>query len=112
LLLSDLELDYVVENEVMLITTRQQADSRLETHVYETRLLKTISSKELAGVIVETIAPESWSGASGRGAVKSLPGFLIIYQTQKVHAEVIDLLQQLQAHEGSPIFKSLSVHRE
>lgn len=104
MLLGDLDLDYLVANEVLLITTRKEAAARLETHVYETRLLKTVPSRRLAEVVVETVAPQSWYDEGGAGRIQSLPGCLIIHQTQRVHAEVVDLLQQLEAHEGNPIF--------
>lgn len=108
LLLSEIKLDFVVENEVLLITTAEQAASKLETHVYETRLLKTIPPDKLAEILVATISRESWRDAEGKGFVKPLPGCLIVYQTQKVHEEIVDLLMQLLNHSDNPLFRESS----
>lgn len=104
-ILQDKRLDFVVENDVLLITSSQVAEKRLETHVYETRLLPGISPDKLAEVVEGTVSPHSWKEAGGRGSLRPLPGCLVVYQTQRIHAEIVDLLGQLQNHAENPLFR-------
>ena len=105
LVLDELELDFTITNEVLLITTPGLAVSTLETRVYEARLLSEMSAGELSKLIVATVAPRTWNNEGGQGTIRTISGGLVVYQTQRVHDQIIDLLRQLDAHEDSPIFK-------
>ena len=129
LVLEPLGLEFVIRNEVMTVTTKTVAESLVETHVYEARHLKHIDPKELVDVIQQTIRPDSWRSAppkrkdgkpsvksTGRipqavGAIKALPGSLVITHSQRAHEEIADLLEQL-ARQAPPsdfekgVFKS------
>lgn len=52
----------------------------------------------LIELIQQTIAPDSWADAGGSGAVESFPTnlSLVISQTQDVHDQITDLLEQLR----------------
>jgi RNA polymerase sigma factor (sigma-70 family) len=111
LLLRDLDLTFVVTDEVLLITTPEVAESMLETHVYTLEQLPGFDPNELAEVIRSTIRPDTWrdavafdeaeSAAAGsakparRTAIQSLPGCLVVTQTQRAHEEIEELLRQL-----------------
>ena len=105
LILSDLELDFVMANEVLQITSAESASSKLETSVIETRLLKSVTSEQLSELIVATVRPDTWQENGGPGVVRSLPGRLVIYQTRRVRDEVFELLRQLKEHEDNPVFE-------
>ena len=113
LLLSDLELTYLVQHEVLLITTIEVADARMETHIYSLHRLGDVDSEAFARVIQNTIRPDTWrtrsssdetSSAGGAkaskkprlAAIEALPGCLVIKQSQHAHEEVTDLLTQLE----------------
>jgi hypothetical protein len=115
LILRDLDLTFVVVDEVLLITTTKVADTMMETHVYGLHGdLARFESEEVAEVIRNTIRPDTWrsgdspgkksSSAGGaskvpqRAGVEALPGCLVITQTQRAHEEIADLLKQLELY--------------
>lgn len=99
LMFEPLGLDYVIHNEVLLITTREMAASMVETRVYPIGDAIEIEMVELAELIRSTVNPDSWfaedSGSHGRIQVTSRG--IVIRQTQRCHAEICDLLDQLAA---------------
>ena len=62
IMLKPLGLTYVIDNEVMKITTEVAADEKLETRVYDIRRFAAagIEPDELAKVITRTVQPKSW----------------------------------------------------
>lgn len=54
------QLEYVIENEVMKITTAEEAASKVETRVYDTRNLGTTPPDTLARLIRRTIHADTW----------------------------------------------------
>lgn len=100
LMFNKLNLDYLVQNEVLGITTQARADEHLETHVYDVTPLKNIRLKRLISIIQNSIFNAIWADVDGDpngGAIEAVPGLLIIKQTQRVHAGICDLLRQLMA---------------
>lgn len=53
-------LDYIVEEDGILITTRMQALTRKETRVYSVKKLKECPPDQLAKLIRKTVRPYSW----------------------------------------------------
>lgn len=130
LFLEPLGLDYVIQNETLMITTQSKADEMFETRVYTVRRLKGMTPAELDEIIRATIEPESWNsirqagdsttkagealsrtpGAEGAGGggmggggpsntegnIRHTRETLVIRQTQRVHDEIVDLLNQLE----------------
>lgn len=104
-------LDYVIGNQVLTITTRAAADDTHDTRVYDVRDLEAAGfvASQLEDVISSTVDPASWwtgevppdreseRSASPGCAIKSLPGCLIVTQSQRVHRAIVDLLGQLHA---------------
>jgi RNA polymerase sigma factor (sigma-70 family) len=147
-------LDYIVDDEILKITTREKADQFLETRVYSVRDLEpTLTGTAVANTIRKSVQPRSWmhieivpdgdmggptgsmmmSGAmpgmstnsdagltgmmggynpggaglgemqivpdsDGNGTIDALPGCLVITQTQRIHRQIADLLDQLRQH--------------
>lgn len=98
LLLKPLQLTYVVQNEVLMITTPEEAESRLRTCVYNVRPLIDDTSEEsmdgLIDTIVSCVATKSWAeNGAGEAEIRvPTPGLLVISQTQAVHDEIDGLL--------------------
>jgi hypothetical protein len=105
------ELTYVIENEVLLITTEDQAESRLVLRVYRVEDLREMQTVEqplgasawadynpLIGAITDCVIPDSWSeNGVGEGQIRVLkPGILVVYQTKDVHDEISDLLSEIR----------------
>lgn len=139
LILEPLGLDYIIKNEVLVITTVAKAREHFETRVYDISRLKGVTPSELDQIIRSTIAPDTWTpvatpeqpqvpapaikapvatstesaaaataptagvgGGSSRdlaaeGNIRSTKTSLVIRQTQHIHDEIVDLLNQLDA---------------
>jgi len=112
LILRDWNLTYVIDNEVLLITTKDWADSSLMTKMYDVRDLVGLKSgspdaealSEIAQLITSTVEPESWKtdGGSGHGSLRSFTKngvcVLVAYQTFDGHEKLAALLDELRAH--------------
>ena len=108
LILHELGLTYVVENEVLLITTNEAAEARCEPVVYPVADLVekyrdrngniTPDFDSLIEMIQSTVAPSSWDEVGGPGSIAKFDTnlSLVLDQTQEVHEEVVDLLEQLR----------------
>ena len=120
LMLRELGLTYFVKDDVLLITTPEQAESTLETRVYpvgdlvippEANMAAPNGSQpgpvpagaqadfdSLIDLITSTAKPTSWDEVGGPGSIKALSTNLTITvsQTQEVHEEIETLLQQLR----------------
>jgi hypothetical protein len=72
-------LDYLVENDGLVITTRMQALSHKETRVYSIKHLKELNAEQLAKIIRQSVRPWSWRsqindlGDQLRGSVQIPP---------------------------------------
>ena len=103
LMLKQLGLTYIIQDEVLLITTPEEAESQLTVCVYDVRDLVD-GPKDAAGVnalietIIETVAHDSWAAhGGGEAAIRSVNGGLIVVsQTQAVHEEIRDLLATIR----------------
>ena len=94
------DLTYVVENEVLVITTRRRADALLETEIYDVLPVcegVAISLADLRDVVLKGTDADSWQeNGTGEGTISVVDGAsLMIRQTQAVHAEIADLFEQM-----------------
>ncbi len=160
LLLDPLQLDYVIKNDMLMITTTEKADQTFETRVYNTGLVPDYTPKELMELILATVDPEGWNlpaslrslvpanqtppitgaptsknrpadnqeastkevaegnptsnslggppmggggpggggffGDSAMGVIRATSKSLVIRQKQRIHDEIIELLEQLK----------------
>jgi hypothetical protein len=126
MILEPLALDYIIKNEVLVVTLAAKANEHFETRVYDVSRLKGVTPTELDQIIRSTIAPDTWTpivppeqprgfgarapngtvgsgvmgGGGGRhlsreGNLRSTNTSLVIRQTQRLHEEIVDLLNQL-----------------
>ena len=113
LMLKELELTYVAANEVLLITTQEEADTRLSVRVYPVRDLldpnyaptdadkKSRTPAELIPIkdtLISTVASDTWAeNGGGEAEIRALrPGLLVISQTQAVHEEIRNTLAAIR----------------
>lgn len=121
LLLDDLDLTWVISNEVLLITTLDEAGSMLDNVVYEVHDLVAARDEkgapvndfdQLIDVITSTVAPTTWDQVGGAGSIAPFEGngitALSISQTQRVHEQIAKLLADLRkatrVKPGEPIY--------
>jgi type II secretory pathway component GspD/PulD (secretin) len=108
LMLKQLQLTYIIRDEMLIITTPDEADSELITCVYDVRHLsggtdaKTL--RQLVDVILSTIAKSTWAAhGGGEAEIRILPpGVLVISQTQAVHDQIRQFLRVLRAIDSAP----------
>ncbi|HZN37130.1 MAG TPA: hypothetical protein VFB80_25035, partial [Pirellulaceae bacterium] len=102
LLLKDLDLTFDVRDEALLITTYEEAESRLHTVAYPVHDLVASAAgpdyAPLTGLVQETIAPQSWEQVGGPGGIRGISGgWLLVSQTAYTQEQVANFLAQLRA---------------
>lgn len=108
-LLRQHNLTYIIQDEVLLITTPTEAEEHLGICLYDVRDL-VAGPQDVGGidtlrdVIVACVAPDTWTaGGGGTGEIRPLPsGLLVISQTQAVHDEIRELLDVMRQMSGQP----------
>ena len=105
------DLTYIIDNEVLLITTEDEASTRLEVRVYRvddlvsearTRTNQAENRDPFApiiDVISNSVEQNSWKcNKTGEGEIRSFsPGMLVITQTRRVHLQIVPLLEVLRS---------------
>jgi hypothetical protein len=102
LMLKQLGLTYVIANEVLMITTPEEAEDELTTCVYDVRDLLDgdvdKAGKALIDAVASCVASETWAAHGGGEAEIRLlkPGLLVVSQTQSIHEDVRGLLAAIR----------------
>jgi len=100
LLLTELDgLTFCIQNEVLMITTREIADASLFTRTYPVGDLIDTDYESLTTAIRSSVYPGTWSKVGGPGSLETVPAVnsLVISQTQEAHDAVLQLLRSLRA---------------
>lgn len=108
LILHDLDLTWIIADEVMVITTPEEAENHLITRVYDVGTLVTVQDPDgnrwqdfdsLIKAIVSTVEPDTWEDVGGLGTIAELEFrgavVLIVRQTLDTHSQVEKLLEDL-----------------
>jgi hypothetical protein len=97
LLLEPAQLDWLVQDEVLKITTKSWADKHPETRTYDIHNLIEAGHKheDLIAAITKCIEPASWSGKDAAAGISHTGGVLVIRQSQRVHSDIAHLLEEL-----------------
>lgn len=119
LMLHKLGLIFTIRNEVLFITSPEEAENCLTTIVYDVTDL-VLGDDESVGlnfdvlidVMTKTIKPTSWDDVGGSGSVQPFTSAgiitIVVSQTDDVHDKVVDLLADLRSmrHPGKAKQKS------
>lgn len=101
LMLEPLELTYVIDGGVLLVTSEDEAFSKLTVAVYDVRdLLLNGEFDPLIEIITAAIASDSWAeNGGGEAEIRAYPqrGSLVISQTTTVHEEIAAFLEAMRA---------------
>jgi hypothetical protein len=110
LMLEQLGLTYIIQDEVLIITSPVEAEAHLVICVYDVRDLlratrQTVDFDPLIDTIVSCISSETWAeNGGGESEIRPLPpGLLVISQTAPVHEEIEDFLNTVREMNGGPI---------
>jgi hypothetical protein len=131
LLLRDIGLDWEIADEVLLITTREEANGRLIAKVYDVADLVECRDEKgepwedyetLAKMIRFCVQPTTWDEVGGPGSIVGgtfgTAKVLVVSQTRDVHEEVEFLLQQIREvvrkmpGDGKPPFRPRPERKE
>ncbi|MFZ1935680.1 MAG: hypothetical protein WCB27_15250 [Thermoguttaceae bacterium] len=109
LMLRNLNLTWIIEDEVLIITTVEEAETRLDTKVYDVADLVVCRDEHdmpwddydsLTDIITSTIKPTSWDGVGGPGSIQGnalgTAKVLVVSQTRDVHEEIAALLAKIR----------------
>jgi hypothetical protein len=109
LMLRDLGLVTTIHDEVLMVTTPEEAENRLETVVYDVSDLPAFRREsggtepdyeQLIDVIMKNILPTSWDDLGGPGSVMGYSAgdvqSLVISQTEEAQDRIADLLSNLR----------------
>src|ERR1700730_11413244 len=109
LMLQAHELDYIIVDEFLLITSDAKAKEHVVTRLYSVGDLVPDPSPDtpsegasygsLIDTITSTIFPTTWDSAGGTGSLQPFPlaRVLVCSQTQQVHEEIAKLLKMIRA---------------
>jgi hypothetical protein len=110
LMLHQHQLAYVIRDDVLLITTPEDAERHLVTCVYDIRDLVTGENypdevEALVQAVTSCVASESWAeNGGGQAEIRPLkPGVLVISQTQSVQDEIRELLDAVRKIREHPV---------
>lgn len=109
LTLGELDLTYLVRDEVLLITTKTEAENMLTCKVYPVFDLvvrpadaphsePAVDFASLIQAVTSNIAPTTWDGVGGPGAIQEFAnaGALVVSQTTEIHEEIAGYLRALR----------------
>ncbi len=96
IMLSPLQLEYVIKNEVMMVTTAARATAAKEVLVYDLSRIPNIEPKTLSSIIMSVTTPKAWAEKGGEGALILGSGFVTISQDQPTHRKIVAVLNQLE----------------
>ena len=97
LLLEPLQLDWLIQDEVLKISTRTWANRHPETRTYDVHNLITAGHKpeDLIASITKCIEPTSWTSKDAIAGISHTGGVLVVRQSQRVHSDIAHLLEDL-----------------
>jgi hypothetical protein len=103
LMLKPRQLTYIVQDEVLMITTPEEAERHLVICVYDVRDLTNGGNdaegvESLVDAVTSCVASESWAeNGGGQAVIHPLkPGLLVVTQVQAVQEQVRDLLDAVR----------------
>ena len=105
-MLSAKDLSWLIDGDLLFITTSEKERTMVVTRVYPVAALVFTESGDayeadfdsLIDAITSTIAPSAWDSAGGAGGIEpfAYSGALIISQTREVHEQIESLLARLR----------------
>jgi hypothetical protein len=108
------DLTYVIDNEVLLITTQDEADQRLRIVVYRVDDLVRVGDgplqspdsydfDSLVDILLSSVEKDSWrENGTGEGEMHFYPpGMLVISNTGRVHDQIAHLLADMRRVKGA-----------
>jgi hypothetical protein len=109
LLLRELSLTWIIQDEMLLITTPEEAESRLTIKVLDVADLVVCRDSSdrpwddydtLIKMITSTVLPTTWEAAGGPGSIApanlGMAKALVVSQTYHVHCQIAEVLAKVR----------------
>lgn len=95
LLLRELDLTYIIRQEVLQITTKEAAEANrvLQTYPFPQTLIE--KSEQVIAALTATVTPNQWEARGGRSTVVAVENVLVVSGSDAVHEGVTDFLRKL-----------------
>ena len=104
IILKPLKMDYVIEDEVLKLTTVFKVEEIMTVSVYDIR--KLLKAGFELQMLMNTIMAHTgeWTAIIGSGGESSSqPGSIVVLQTEKTHQEIMTLLELLGQMTVQPV---------
>ena len=102
LMLEPLALDYMIKDEVMMITSHMVAEVPSDVRVYDLPEMPGAEPEKISELIMNTVdASVTWDQDGGTGTITPLEDGLVVRTSQRVHREIEALFEQLEAHSAA-----------
>ncbi|WP_182866808.1 hypothetical protein [Stieleria mannarensis] len=85
LMLRDLDLTYMIKDEVMQITTVEAAEDNLIVEMYVLPANLAAKSNDVIKVLTATVVPDTWETLGGNSTAMAIDHVLILSTTSDVH---------------------------
>jgi type II secretory pathway component GspD/PulD (secretin) len=95
LMLRELDLTYLIQDEVMQITTTEAAEQNLITRVYRLPDSLVKDASRVLEVTQGAVVPDTWSTVGGPSTAASIDHVLVISSTSDVHQQAEAFLNTL-----------------
>jgi hypothetical protein len=109
IMLRQLSLTWIIQDEVLMITTPEEADNLLTTKVYDVADLVVCRDEHgavdddydsLIDIITSTVKPTTWDNVGGPGSIQGgtlgTAKVLVVTETREVHEGIVDLLAKIR----------------
>lgn len=100
LMLRDLDLTYIVKDEVLQVTTAEAAENNLVLEMYVLPKNLVAKSDQVIKVLTATVVPETWESLGGPSTAMAIDHVLVVSTTDNVHHRVKKFLTMLSEKYG------------
>ena len=95
LMLRDLQLTYIIRDEIMMITSQETAENDLVLQTYPFPNMLIEKSDKVITALETTVSPDQWQTKGGPCSVVAVENVLVISASDSVHYGVVDFLKKL-----------------
>ncbi|MCO8122078.1 hypothetical protein NHH03_10040 [Stieleria sp. TO1_6] len=100
LLLRDLDMTYMIKNEVLQLTTRAAAENSLILEIYQLPDNLRPKAEQVIKIISSTIVPDTWETLGGPSSIHGLDHLVVVSTTSDVHDQIKEFLAKLSEKYG------------
>jgi hypothetical protein len=97
LMLRDLDLTYMVRDEVLQITSPEQAEGYLEVRIYKLPEILADKSEKVMEAMQRTVHTDLWEITGGPCTAALVDHVIVVSGTEQLHEEVAEFLEMLAA---------------